>query len=183
METDFADRRPKPDSAGRLRLEAADFAEVYVAFRDPVFRYMRRMCRSDDQAIDLTAQTFERALERLHSFRGPADSLAPWLFRIARNQAIDAQRRRHRLRPLDLLHSSEHPRSADEPEARLLERESSQELLDHVRRLPLLQQECLALRYAGGLTARQIGLVIGKNEAATQKLIGRAIHRLRESYR
>jgi RNA polymerase sigma-70 factor (ECF subfamily) len=183
METDFANRRPKPEAAARLRLETDTFAEVYVTFRDPLFRYLRRMCASDEQAADLTAAAFERALRRLHTFRGSGDNLAPWLFRIARSQAIDAQRRRHPMRPLDLLRPEQHPQSGDDPEARLLERESRDELLDRVGQLPFLQQECLALRYGGGLTAQQIGLVIGKNEAATQKLISRAIHRLRESYR
>ena len=46
--------------------------------------------------------------------------------------------------------------------------------------LPEVQRDALALRYGAGLTARQIGVVLGKNEAATQKLISRALARLRE---
>ncbi len=38
----------------------------------------------------------------------------------------------------------------------------------------------LALLFGAGLTAREIGVVIGKTEDATQKLISRAIARLRE---
>jgi DNA-directed RNA polymerase specialized sigma24 family protein len=36
------------------------------------------------------------------------------------------------------------------------------------------------LRYAGGLTAREIGAVVGKSEAAVQKQIQRALGALRE---
>ncbi len=46
--------------------------------------------------------------------------------------------------------------------------------------LPEVQRDALAMRFGAGLTARQIGLVIGKNEEATQKLISRALSRLRE---
>jgi RNA polymerase sigma factor (sigma-70 family) len=49
-----------------------------------------------------------------------------------------------------------------------------------VARLPEDQREAVGLRFGAGLTARQIGLVIGKSEEATQKLISRAIVRLRE---
>ena len=35
-------------------------------------------------------------------------------------------------------------------------------------------------RYAGGLSAREIGLVLGKSEAAIQKQIQRALAALRE---
>jgi RNA polymerase sigma factor (sigma-70 family) len=52
-----------------------------------------------------------------------------------------------------------------------------------VERLPSVQREALALRYGAGLTAREIGHVLGKTDRATQKLITRAIARLREDYR
>ena len=65
----------------------ADFGELYVRYRDPVFRYLRRLCGSEDEAADLTALTFERALAKLHGFRGDGAGFAPWLFRITRNQA------------------------------------------------------------------------------------------------
>ena len=54
--------------------------------------------------------------------------------------------------------------------------------------LPLLdkdvlpeQRDAVALRYAAGLSAKEIGQVIGKSEAASQKLIQRALVVLREA--
>jgi DNA-directed RNA polymerase specialized sigma24 family protein len=55
-------------------------------------------------------------------------------------------------------------------------------LRELVRALPEPQRDALALRYSAGLTARQIGAVIGKNEEATQKLIARALSDLKEAY-
>ena len=52
-----------------------------------------------------------------------------------------------------------------------------------VAALPELQRDAVAMRYAVGLTAREIGLVIGKNEEATQKLLSRAVAQLKETYR
>ena len=49
--------------------------------------------------------------------------------------------------------------------------------------MPEPQRDALALRYSVGLTARQIGAVIGKSEEATQKLITRALSELKEAYR
>ena len=43
-----------------------------------------------------------------------------------------------------------------------------------------MQRDAIALRYAAGLTARQIAIVINKSEHATQKLISRAVVRLKE---
>lgn len=159
------------------------FEEAYSRFRDPVFHYVRRFAAHDDEAADLTARTFERALARLSSYRGGRDGFAAWLFRIARSQAIDATRRRRPLQPLDLIKPGQHPHSEQgRPEPELMQRETNRELAEHVRQLPPLQQECLSLRYGAGLSAREIGAVIGKKEAATQKLISRALGRLRETY-
>ena len=46
--------------------------------------------------------------------------------------------------------------------------------------LPDLQRDAIVLRYGAGLTARQIGEVLGKREAATQKLLSRALASLRK---
>jgi DNA-directed RNA polymerase specialized sigma24 family protein len=55
-------------------------------------------------------------------------------------------------------------------------------LLGLVATLPPDQRDAIALRFGGGLTAREIGTVLGKREAATQKLISRGLARLREAY-
>ena len=56
------------------------------------------------------------------------------------------------------------------------------ELLDLVGRLPSDLREALLLRYAGGLTAREIGAVLGKRDAAVQKQIERGLNALREAF-
>lgn len=161
----------------------AYFEESYLRLRDPLFHYMRRFTDDVEEAADLTARTFERALAKSSSYRGGRDEFAAWLFRIGRSQAIDATRRRRPHRPLELVRPEQHPLSNEgRPEHELLRSETNRELTEHLRQLPPVQQECLALRYGAGLTAREIGTVIGKSEAATQKLISRALARLRESY-
>lgn len=184
MDTGAAAEGEKLQSSGALAGAIdASFEEAYLSFRDPLFQYVRRFAVDDDEAADLTAKTFERALVKLSSYRGGRDGLAAWLFRIARSQAVDATRRRRPLRSLELIRPEQHPFSEQgRPEPELLRAEASRELGKHVRQLPPLQRECLALRYGASLSAREIGVVIGKSEAATQKMISRALGRLRETY-
>jgi RNA polymerase sigma factor (sigma-70 family) len=164
-------------------IDRAEFGELYVRYRDPVFRYVRRLCGSEDEAADLTALTFERALARLQSYRADGAGFAPWLFRIARNQAWDARRRKRPWLPLQLLALARHPQDGSTPEEATLQRESMGELSRYLDALPEIQRECLLLRYGAGLTAREIGAVIGKSDEATQKLITRALAKLKENYR
>lgn len=164
-------------------MDRAEFGQLYVRYRDPVFRYVRRLSRSEDEAADLTALTFERALTKLHTYRGDGAGFAPWLFRIARNQARDARRRTRPWLPIQLLSMRGHPHEPSTPEAIVLRSESIGEVSRYLDELPALERECLLLRYGAGLTAREIGLVIGRSDEATQKLMWRALTKLKERYR
>ena len=160
------------DTGGITGVEA--FSLVYERYRLPVFRYLRARGVGDEDALDLTAVTFERAFAARHRFRTRDGGLGAWLFRIARNAAIDAHRHRGPERPLA---------PDDEPAlyADGVEVEARRELLDAVAALPEVQRDAIRLRYAAGLSAREIGVVLGHTEDAIQKQIQRGIHALREA--
>lgn len=184
MDSTAAKRRThRADAGDAAVIDRADFGELYLRYRDPVFRYVRRLSGSEDEAADLTALTFERALAKLRGYRGDGAGFAPWLFRIARNQAWDARRRNRPWLPLQLLASHRHPDDGSSPEEATLRQESIGELTRYLDDLPEIQRECLLLRYGAGLTAREIGAVIGKSEEAAQKLITRGLGKLKENYR
>lgn len=168
------------DLALAARADPAAFAELYERHRLTVFRYLRTRTRTDDDAAELTAVTFERTLAGISKYRPMRSGVLAWILRIARNAAIDAGRRSH---GVPLIADMEDARSSSDPEAGTIRRERRADLVAAVGRLPDVQREALALRYASGLTAREIGDVLGKSEHATQKLISRALATLRKDYR
>jgi RNA polymerase sigma-70 factor (ECF subfamily) len=159
----------------------SDFVLLYEECRLPVYRYLRSRSRSDDEAADLTATAFERAFRSLSSYDARQPAL-PWALRIARNVAIDASRRVRPIASLDDASGRDVAADSDSPEAQYLDAERDAELRDLVHALPDLARDAVALRYGSGLSAREIGTVIGKSEAATQKLIRRALAALREAH-
>lgn len=162
------------------RSDPAAFGILYDRHRLAVYRYLRTRTSSEDQAAELTAVAFERALTAMPRYRPTGGGFLAWLLRIARNAAIDAGRRASAA-PLD----ADFPdaRHAISPEAAALAKETRATLVAAINRLPEVQREALALRYAARLTAREIGDVLGKTDQATQKLISRALETIRESYR
>ena len=52
------------------------FAAIYERYRVPVYRYLRSRTASDDDAEDLTAVTFERALRAIHRFHPAGGGMA-----------------------------------------------------------------------------------------------------------
>jgi RNA polymerase sigma-70 factor (ECF subfamily) len=165
-------------TALRARDDRAAFAELYVQHRELVFRYLRARCRMDEDALELTAVTFERALNAIPRYATAGGGVKAWLLRIARNAAIDHNRRR---RPsLFGWRAPERPSPEPTPEDAVIGAEDRQALRGLLAKLPPLQRDALALRFASRMTAREIALVIGKSEEATQKLIARAVARLKE---
>lgn len=163
------------------RLDAATFTRLYHQSRDGLYRYLRARCASDEEAADLTATTFERAWRSRTAYRGGNDGYLPWIYQIARRLTIDAARRRGAARRGLIFWPP--PATAADPAELVLRDERDRVLADRLASLAAIHREALLLRYAAGLTARDIGGVIGKSEEATQKLIMRALARLKEVYR
>ncbi|MCM8746046.1 sigma-70 family RNA polymerase sigma factor [Thermomicrobium sp. CFH 73360] len=151
------------------------FAELYLRYLGPVYRYLLAWTGSPADAEDLAQETFLRAYRTLDTYRPRGSPFLFWLLRIARNVAIDASRRRtverarnSAIRPLLSL-SHEHF------DDRLL-------LEQLLRQLTPGKQELLALRFAAGLSTRGIARLLGKREGAVRKQLFRIIRELREAY-
>ena len=156
------------------------FERAYLDCRLAVYRYLRTIARSEDAAAELTAVTFERAFVAFERYDASRPVL-PWLLRIARNAAVDGARRARPELRLEVLPTTAEPAAVATPEDEAIRAERDAELRLLVAALPDPQRDAVALRYAAGLTAREIGQVIGKSEEATQKLLSRALGALREA--
>jgi RNA polymerase sigma-70 factor (ECF subfamily) len=163
------------------RTDTAAFGRLYARHRMAVFRYLRARGFDEDDAADLTALTFERALARLDRYRRGDSGFVAWLIAIARNAAIDAHRRRSVAGRLAFL--VREPEWAPSPEDLVIADESDRDLAGRLGGLPPAMREAIVLRYAAGLSAREIGHVIGRSEAASAKLVSRGLAALREGYR
>lgn len=163
------------------RDDPAAFGLLYQRHVDRVFRFLRARGASEELAADLTAITFERALGHIHRYRTGQAGIAPWLLRIARNAYIDAGRRQQPTVPLDDAGAVADPDRS--PEDAAIAAEERRLVLALLATLPEIQHEALALRFAAGLTSREIGEVIGRSEDATKKLLTRALATLRETTR
>jgi RNA polymerase sigma-70 factor (ECF subfamily) len=166
--------------------------QLYDTYRDRVARFATGRLGDPEKAEDVTSETFEAVCRNLRSYRAGTDFEA-WLFTIAHRRVADHFRRRSRRREVELdetappalrgrraaLHG---PLPAvPGPEEAVLAAERRAEVTDAFRRLRPDQQEVLALRVLGGLSAAQAGAVLGKSEGAVRVAQHRALHSLREA--
>jgi RNA polymerase sigma-70 factor (ECF subfamily) len=86
-----------------IRFQAADDAvlrDVYDRFGGAVYTVALSILGDPDRAADVVQSTFVNAWQAASRFN-PDQELAPWLYTIARRQAIDAYRRDRRARAVD----------------------------------------------------------------------------------
>lgn len=161
--------------------QPAAFAELYRRYVGPMHRYVYSRTGSRADAEDLTAEVFAQALAALPAYR-ERGLFAAWLFSIARRVVAGHFRRNgsHPVAPLDT--AEEHAGRDPDPLAAALQGEALAELAARLARMDEDSRELLRLRYAAGLTYREIGEVVGKREAAVKMAVHRLLGRLRETW-
>lgn len=177
--------RAQPDERTLVRAAQADvtqFNALYHLYVERVHRYMLARTHSAEDAADLTQQVFLQALDALPRYHERGVPFGAWLFRIARNVLADAHRRPQRTTTWDDVPPALEPNHAVDPEATALHGEALGQLRALLVQLDPGKRELLALRFAAGLSSRQIADVIGKREAAVKKQLTRIINTLKEQY-
>jgi RNA polymerase sigma-70 factor, ECF subfamily len=71
------------------------FGELFRKYEKRVFRVARRMCRSDDEAWDITQDAFLRAMQAMDRY-DTRYRFFTWIYRIVTNLAINHSEKRKR---------------------------------------------------------------------------------------
>lgn len=153
------------------------FQAIYATYFSRVYRYCLRRVSNPQEAEDLTAEIFTRVLTNLSTYRG--GSLPAWLFRIAHNAVVNHLRSRHTTVPIDEQPDYGAPGDVLED---LIDIEKREQVARLVAGLPDETREVLALKISGGLSAREIGQVLGKSEGAVRVMVHRVVQQLRMAW-
>ena len=157
------------------RGEAAAFSELVARHQERIYRFLLRLTRSQEDARELAQETFLSAYQALPRWRADA-RLSTWLFRIARNQALDRLRRARRVEfvPLDDVLAGQLPASTPTPEAALQARQRVAALEAALARLSVEHREILLLRDIEDLPYEDIAAVLGISLGTVKSRIARA---------
>src|SRR4051794_17618708 len=158
-------------SDGRLAALAArgherPFEVLVGRHRAPLLRYCRRLL-TDGQAEDAVQQAFLQAWTALRS-GAEVDAVRPWLYAIARNQAVSALRAR---RPVEALDESLPHAGA---EAAVEHRATLRAALSGLAGMRAHQREALVRTALSGESHDAIGRDLGMSGGAVRQLVHRA---------
>ena len=164
--------------------EPEGFDTLYRDNVDLIYRYAYRPCGEAELAKDLVQETFLNAYQGLKDFRGEA-RVSTWLYTIASRSSIRMRRKRkgepeYELSLEEFVPTSEGefrlqiPMEGLSPEEALQNKELRHALDQAIEKLPQKYRMALVLRDMEGLSAKEVGTIMGLNERAVKSRLHRA---------
>ena len=137
--------------------------KIYIQYSKPVKYYVLSMCKSEDVAEDITAETFLKAVKNIDRFSG--GNILTWLCTIAKNTLFDYLKKKEQFN-LPLTDEMAQTISGTEnlPEQALIEKDLRISLYKNLQKLDAGAREVVYLRIFAELSFREIGDILGKSE-------------------
>jgi RNA polymerase sigma-70 factor, ECF subfamily len=135
---------------------------LYAVYADDLCAFVRSIVRDHHDAEDVTQSVFARLPAILDRYQERDAAFAAWLFRVARNAALDHMRGR---RPIPV----EEVRAAELSDP-LGDRERSRALRGALDQLPDDQRQVVLLRHVLGMSPGEIADLTGRSEGSVHGL-------------
>ncbi len=163
----------------RARTDPEAFGLLYERHVDRIYAYVYHRVGNAQDAEDLTARTFHRALDKLDHYEDRGLPFAAWLFRIAHNLVANWHRDRSRRRFLSLDRIWSHRNDTDNPAGALAVKETHDALWEAIDSLPSDRRDLLIYKFSLRLSNVEIGDLMNKSESAIKSLYFRTLATLR----
>lgn len=157
------------------------YAILVKRYQTPIFNLMMRIASSEQDALDLTQETFLRAYENLERFK-PSARFFPWLYTIGINLGRDFLRKtKMRETKAEELYQTQRNLSLEaELKASSFDTLELSRVREAVQELSLEYREALILRFHEGLSMRDIALALGTSVSGAKMRVHRGLLKLRQ---
>jgi len=166
-----------PALVAQARTERAAFGQLYDLYVRRVYAFCALGGRSREEAEDLTAQTFERALRAIDRYEERGVPFSAWLLRIAAHVVADRARRAAPLDDAPPLDDDDG--AADGAPDWTEEWELATWLRGHLATLPEDQRRVVWLRYYEDRSFGDVAVRMDRSENAVKQLLRRALATVR----
>jgi len=146
------------------------FAAVYDRYADRLHDFCWSLLRDRDEAADATQDAFLVAAERLGQLRDP-ERLRPWLYAVARSQALRRARARQRVAPEEDM--IDRPDTADGPELAAEQADLRELVWNAAAGLSQRDRAVLDLHLRHGLEGAELGEAMGVSASHAYVLLSR----------
>lgn len=156
------------------------FLDALERYERPLIRYAHSHTNDLEEARDVVQDVFLKLSQHINTL--DTERLAPWLFTVCKNRALDHQRKQSRLVVMETetldLEASAGPLPGDE----LQSRETSATLHSLIAALPTRQREAVQLKFISDLDYKEISQVMKTSIGNVGYLIHHGVQALRSKW-
>lgn len=183
------DRQPVQETDASLvrRLQAGEMAAfdaLFQKFRRKLLAYVLGLLHDRGQAEDVVQESFVELVTKIRKI-DPDRGVSPWLYRVARNRAIDVLRHKK----FEVLPGDDYlaetvgagdSHEAPTPDSLIMARERKAEVGRMLETLPDKERDLLMLRFYGDLTFAEIAQVVRRPLGTVLWQVNTSLKKLRK---
>jgi RNA polymerase sigma-70 factor (ECF subfamily) len=158
------------------------YAQLYEYYATGIYRLCYSLVLNKQDAEDVLQETFVYAFKNLRRYDKDKSALKTWLYTIAVSRCRNTYRRK-RFPMLDisqLMHWELPAPKSETPEAAVTQRESVEAVQDALVKLSPILREAIVLRYAHGLTYREMADVMDCPQKTAESRVRLAHDKLKD---
>jgi RNA polymerase sigma-70 factor, ECF subfamily len=156
------------------------FGEIYERYLTKIYNYIYYRTGNHQDAEDLTAKVFYRALSHIEKYVDKGVPFQAWLYRIAHNLVANFHRDKGRRKIIPLDDYIAHTLRSDAPDKQAEISEQKEGLMDAIRHLPAERQQLIILKFLEQKSNAEIGKIMERTEGAIKSLYHRTLLSLRD---
>lgn len=168
------------DLIQRAKSDPHAFGELYDLYVKKIYNYIYYRTGNHQDAEDLTARVFQRALQHIPNYQDRGVPFSAWLYRIAHNLVANWHRDQSRRKVVTLDESiTTTTAGRNIPEKVAVDNQRQDQLLELIRQLPPERQQLIILKFVERMSNAEIGKIMGRSEGAVKSLYHRTLITLR----
>ena len=158
-------------------MNEAEFRTLYDTAFPILYKVAYRIANSSEAAEDLCQEAFFRLHEKNMVFPN-SNEATYWLIRVVKNAALNYAKRKQRERKAYQRAFKEDSRQSETGEGDLIKKETKDEVLEALNKLPEILRVVLVLREYAEMNYKEIGRALGISEGNVKVRVFRARERL-----
>ena len=153
--------------------------KIYQEYFETVKKYLFCLTHNSDIAEELTQETFYRAINKIHTFKGNC-KISVWLCQIAKHIWYNEWKKNKKFKNTNEEEMFFMP-SSDDIENTVISNENKMELYQKLQKLDEKTREVVYLRITGELSFKEIATILNKTENWARVTFYRGKQKLKES--
>jgi RNA polymerase sigma-70 factor (ECF subfamily) len=180
-------RKPKPiakmsdnELIALAKEDKEAFGELYERYVTKIYNYIYYRTGDQQDAEDLTARVFYRAMGHIENYVDKGVPFQAWLYRIAHNLVANFHRDHGRRKIIPLDDYVAHTLHSEAPEKQAEAADEQETLMKAIGRLPAERQQLILLKFIHQKSNAEIGEIMNRTEGAIKSLYHRTLISLRD---